>query len=68
MDELESLGKVSALPVTKRIKRQCPPSDSAVFLDPINSCYQLLPFPKALFQVLETGDGEDTVPFVRFVF
>lgn len=76
MNELESLGKVSAiLPVTKCKKRQCPPSGSAVFLDPINSCYQLLnfflgkvPFSKALFYVLKTGEGEDTIHFFRLIF
>lgn len=75
VDELESLGEVSALPITQCIKRQCPPSGSAVFLDPINSYYQLLflrqgkvPFSKDLFQVLKTGEGDDTIPFFRVIF
>lgn len=32
VDGLENLGEVFALPITKCIKRQCPPSTSAVFL------------------------------------
>lgn len=42
VDDLDSLGKVSALPITKCIKRQCPPSSSAVFLESANSCSHLL--------------------------
>lgn len=74
MDDLDSLGKVSALPITKCIKRQCPPSSSAVFLESANSCSHLLsiflkvPFPKALYQVLKTGEDGDTIPFSRFTF
>lgn len=44
VDGLESLGEVFALPITKCIKRQCPPSSYAVFLKSVNSCSHLLTF------------------------
>lgn len=75
VDDLESLGEVSALPITKCIKMQCPASSSAVFLKSVNSCFHLLsisffpvPFPKALYQVLKTGEDGDTISFFRFTF
>lgn len=42
VDGLESLEEVSALPITKCIERQCPPSSSAVFLKSVKSCSHLL--------------------------